>query len=128
MTARTFPLADVLTATTGCLVSPRGIEAMYDLLGFMTGDTLWTHQLPRAIEECKPHILAQHPDLAAVPVPAKFKNEAHVWEWVTEMEDKFGVSRELTPMPAEDHTRIHPVGELRMMVPAEKIIVVEGGE
>lgn len=127
-TTRTFALGDILSASTGYLVSPRGVEALYDVLGFMTGDTLWTHQLPRAADECKPHILAQHPDLAGVEVPAEFDGKAHVWRWLAEQVDRFGPERVLSPIPADDHTVIHPVDELRMMKPDAQIITVNVDE
>lgn len=122
---RTFDLGDVLSVTTGCLVSPRGIEAMYDLLGFMTAGPLWTHQLPRACEECAPDLLRQHPDLADVEVPDQFDGETHVWTWLAEQVLRFGEQREIAPLAAQDHTRIDPVAELRMMRPVAEVIVVE---
>lgn len=58
-----FHLGDVLSITTGVLVSFRSMEGIYDILNFMTGDDLFTHQLPRATDECKPHLLEQFPEL-----------------------------------------------------------------
>lgn len=62
---RDFHLGDVLSIATPFLMSPRGIEGVYDILGYMTGEPLWTHQLPRAGKECAPEILRQHPQLAS---------------------------------------------------------------
>lgn len=128
MSARTFDLGDVLSITTGRLVSPRHMDAIYDLLNFMTGDNLFTHQLPRASEECAPRILEQHPDLADVPVPEQFDDEAHVLRWLAEQIDRFGATRELRPLRPGDHTRIDPLVELRMMAPDKPVIVVEAPE
>jgi hypothetical protein len=122
---RTFDLGDVLSVTTGRLVSRRGVDAMYDLLGYMTGDTLWTHQLPRAWEECSPALLAQHPDLADVPVPDEFDGEEHVWRWLAEQVTRYGKSREVRPLDPADHTSIDPLAELRMMRPDLPVIAVE---
>ena len=66
MKTKKFHLGDVLSITTGRLVSPRHMDGVYDILNFMTGDNLFTHQLPRASDECKPHLLAQFPQLAEV--------------------------------------------------------------
>lgn len=68
-TTREFHLGDVLSITTGRLISPRGIEGVYDILRFMTGQDLFTHQLPRAMTEMKPRLLAQHPQH---PTSARF--------------------------------------------------------
>lgn len=58
-----FHLGDVLSMTTGRLLSPRGMEGIYDILGFMTGETLFTHQLPHASRKCSPHLEKQFPEL-----------------------------------------------------------------
>lgn len=124
--SRTFNLGDVLSVTTGYLVSPRGVDALYDVVNFMTGDNLFTHQLPRGMDEAKPHILAQHPDLASAAVPeGGWPDEASLWAWVAEQVDKFGSTRDLTPMPAEDHRFIDPLTELHMMAPGKPVIAIE---
>lgn len=64
--SRTFHLSDILSITTGRMVSTRHMEGIYDILNFMTHDNLSTHQLGRASNECKPALLAQHPQLAAI--------------------------------------------------------------
>jgi len=64
--SRDFDLGDILSITTGALVSPRHIDGVYDILDYMTGDQLFTHQLPRAATTCQGPLLAQHPQLADV--------------------------------------------------------------
>lgn len=125
MTTRSFHLGDILSVTTGCLVSPRHVAALYDLLGFMTDDTLFTHQLGRASDECKPELLRQHPDLADVQAPDEFRDEAHVWSWLAEQTDRFGMHRDVTPLKPEDHTSIDPMDEIRMVAPHMQVIEVE---
>ncbi len=66
MKIKKFHLGDVLSITTQRLVSPRHMVGVYDILNFMTGDNLFTHQLPRAANECKPYLLEQFPKLAEV--------------------------------------------------------------
>ena len=58
-----FSVSDVLSATTGRLVSDRHMEGIYEILNFLTGDNLFTHQLPRAMNECKPWLRSQFPAL-----------------------------------------------------------------
>lgn len=67
--SRDFDLSDVLSATTGRLLSMRHMDGIYDVLNYMTGDNLMTHQLPRAMDQVKPEILRQHPDLENVDPP-----------------------------------------------------------
>lgn len=124
MTARAFHLGDVLSVTTGRLVSNRHMDGIYDVLNWMTSDDLYTHQLPRAMDEAKPEVLRQHPDLADLPVPADFAGKADVEAWLAEQVARFGEYRDLTPLPAGDHAVIDPIAELRMMAPDKPIIVV----
>ena len=59
--SKQFHLGDVLSVTSDFLLSPRKIDGVYDILNYMTGDDLYTHQLPRASKECKPWLLRKHP-------------------------------------------------------------------
>jgi hypothetical protein len=122
---RYFHLGDILTITTGLLVSPRHVGGIYDILNFMTGDNLFTHQFPRAMDECQPVLLAQHPQLRAVQVPDEFDGKEHVDRWLASQVARFGETLPVMPLDPTDHTRIPPLTELGMMgVPAERIIPV----
>lgn len=125
MTSRSFHLGDILSITTGRLVSPRHIEAVYDLLNFMTGDNLFTHQLPRAMGECAEPLLRQHPDLAAVQPPEDFDGDEHVFAWLAEQVSIYGEHRDVEPLAPDDHTRIDPFSEIRRINPDAQIIAVE---
>ena len=59
-----FHISDILSITTGRLVSNRHIEGIYAILNHMTGDNLFTHQLPRATRECEPILAAAYPQLS----------------------------------------------------------------
>lgn len=61
---KAFHFSDVLSITTGRLVSTRHIEGVYDILNWMTQDDLFTHQLPRAMRECSPALVALYPELS----------------------------------------------------------------
>lgn len=62
-----FHIGDVLSITAGYQVSPREKDGIYDILNFMTSDDLFvSQQFPRALEECKPYLLEQHPQLKCV--------------------------------------------------------------
>jgi hypothetical protein len=125
---RDFHLGDILSVTTGRLVSPRHVDGVYDLLGFMVGEPLWTHQIPRVAEECAGPLLAKHPQLVDVQVPAQFDGKEHVLAWLEEQVAKYGEMFPVTPLPAKDHTSIDPLTELRMMCPEMKIVpvIIEG--
>jgi hypothetical protein len=122
----TFEVGDILTVMTGILVARSGVEAVYDLCNYMTGDNLMTHQLPRACDESGPALRAQFPDLAGITVPEFTGGAPEVFAWLDSVEAAHGKTREVTTLPDVDHTYIDPLAELRMMRPDLPIIVIDG--
>lgn len=118
---REFDLSDVLSATTGRLLSLRHMEGIYDVLNYMTGDNLMTHQLPRAMDQVKPEILRQHPDLDGVDPPQGL-NQFTLLEWLDAAKAEHGATRTLVPL--EDYEWQNPIEELADMVGPERIYVV----
>lgn len=60
---KSFHTLDILSITTGRLVSPDHMDGVYSILGWMTGRNLSTHELPPASDICKPHLLRCFPQL-----------------------------------------------------------------
>lgn len=122
MTARDFDLGDILSVTTGRLVSPRHMTGVYDILNFMTGDNLFTHQLPRASRECEPVLLLQHPQLKAIDAdPPGITDWA---AWLDEQKAIYGDTLPVEPCGPRVHERIDPLSELAEMVHPDRIITV----
>jgi hypothetical protein len=119
---RSFHIGDILSITSGKLVSPRHVEGIYDLLGWMTDEKPMTHQLPRLSEECAPALREQFPDLAAVDVPKGLNTEEKVLFWLGGLEAEYGTRREVAPLPPQDHTSIDSLVEIRMNYPNVRII------
>lgn len=119
-----FALGQVLSITTGNLLC--NIDGLYAILNHMTGDNLYTHQLPRACRECAPWLLRQHPQLADVNsddiTPENYQQQ------LAELELKYGKELPVSPIPADDHAQKDPVAELKNMVGEERVIVIEGDE
>lgn len=142
MDVKKFYLGDVLSVTTGRLLSPRGMDGVYDILNFMTGDNLFTHQLPRAVDECKPHLLRQHPELDSPEFQlalgelvlmldtesGKKQPEHLITGWLSKQFAVYGEQLEVAPIPPEAHQVRDPIEELAEMVGPEKVIVVEAPE
>jgi hypothetical protein len=128
MAAESFALGDVLSITTGRLVSRDHIDGVYRILNHMTGDDLYTHQLPRACDECAPVLLAQHPQLAAIEPPDEFTDATHVERWLAEQEVIYGEWLPVEPVAEGVHARIHPLEEACDMVGADKVFVVDARE
>ncbi|CPT67025.1 hypothetical protein D2E51_17810 [Mycobacteroides abscessus] len=119
---RMFGLGAILTVTTD-LMLVADIGDIYALLNYMTGDNLFTHQLPRAAGECKPALLAQHPQLADVDVPEMPDAEAYM-TYLANLEKVHGAELAVTPLAAGAHKHINPLTELADMMPGRPIITV----
>ena len=121
---KNFHLGDILSITTGTLISPRKMEGVYDILGYMTGESLYTHQLPRVAQEAEPVLLALHPQLADADLSGI---TAENWEErLLDLVQKFG---EMLPVPTlseNQHERIDPLSELIEKVHPDRIIAVSG--
>lgn len=59
-----FPLAEVLSVTTGRLLC--NVDRLYVILNHCTGDNLFTHVLPAAMDFARPKILRLFPLLGSV--------------------------------------------------------------
>ncbi len=110
---RQFHIGDILSITTGKLLSPRHVDGLYDILNFMTRDNLFTHQLGRASDECKPHLLRQHPQFA--DVTGEDITTENWREWLARMVERFGEQLPVTQIPQDDHERKNPLDELIAM-------------
>lgn len=115
---RSFHISDVLSVTSERLVSTRGMEGVYDILGWMTDSQPFTHQLPRINDEVKPFLVEQHPELSKLVIPDAPEGEHHTREsvdaWLETLYPTFGTEVVVTRIPAEAHTEIDPISELRM--------------
>ncbi len=123
-TPRAFHIGDILSVTTGIFVSPDGIGGLYDILNYMTGDDLYTHQLPRASQQCRPALLAQHPQLTGADMRGITPDNHR--ERLAEAVEKYGEMLPIRPLDTNDYTPIDPLTELASMTD-KPIIVVEGG-
>lgn len=123
MTGRDFHLGDILSVTTEHLVSPRHMNGVYDVLGYMTGDSLFSHQLPRAAAACAPALLAQHPQLADVTVPEDFGGEQGVRTWLADQVDVYGERLDVTPLSAWQHQ--NPMEELADRIGPDRVAVLD---
>ena len=119
---REFHIGDILSVTHERLVSPRHIEGVYDILNFMTGDSLFTHQLPRAGRECAPFLFEQHPALK--DVDATGIDGSNWSEWLDSQIAIFGETLPVQPLPDHAHEFIDPVSELAGKVHPSKIVVI----
>jgi hypothetical protein len=132
MTTKQFHLRTILTIATGRLLTKpqgerdNGIGDLYEILGWMTDDSPFTHQLGRFAEECKPWLLRWFPDLQAVG--------DSVVQQLDERSDKVGFEkliaaiipdeiRDVPKIPRDDHVVKNPIDELVEMRGTDEGIV-----
>ncbi len=116
-----FTTGEIISIGIGRLCCP--IDGVYRILNFLTGDNLFTHQLPRAMRTSQQWVRDQHPWLAQLE-PRGCTPET--WcTWLADVEDRFGQEHELTALPDGAWKRMDPVNEAISMVgdPAKVIVV-----
>jgi hypothetical protein len=117
---RNFDISDVLSVSTGQLVSARHMDGVYDILGFMTGDpSITTIGLAMVSEACKKEILRQHPQLTGLRYAGPRKPES-VDEWVLVQAEKFGRVLPIQPLPPNFQHRSSLQGDLEYVFKARK--------
>jgi hypothetical protein len=102
--ARTFPLADILSVTTGLMLTrrtPKPGAALDEIFEFMTGEKLAWWQAPRAADACTEAFTRQHPFLAELQPPKVQKTpigKAALLLWLTTAELKHGTQLTVKPL------------------------------
>jgi hypothetical protein len=117
-----FPTEQALSAVTGYLLCP--IDGVYAVLNWMTGEELYTHQLPRVGREAAPVLLAAHPELAAAYEEAGQIDRDNWKQWRDVWVARYGATISVPKMNHREHERIDPISELAEHIGPDKIIVV----
>src|SRR5882724_2028097 len=103
-----FHICDVLSVTTGILVSPRGMDGVYEILNWMTGESLYTHQLPRVCRKATPVLLAAYPELENAQGEAEMVTPANIDSFIAKMVAYYGETIAVPKLNADQHERIDP--------------------
>ena len=123
---KTFHVGDILSITTGVLVSPDRIAGVYSILNWLVDEDLMTHQLPRVSRECEGFLREQFPDLPTETPP--FDGEESVFAWLAVVVAAHGATREVPRLPKIDHTHIDPIQEIALLRPGMQVLVIEADE
>ena len=120
---REFPIADVLTVVTGkMLVEDFG--RVYEILNYMTGDDLYTHQLPDASTVCALELLHQYAALASVNYLARYITPENWSDKFADMKAMLGwETLAVAPLPEGVWRKHDPLADLVRMILPEKIII-----
>ncbi|RKD69019.1 hypothetical protein [Rhizobium sp. WW_1] len=121
---KSFPIDAVMSTITGVLVSENGIGCIYEMLNWMTGDSVFTHQIPRISREAVPVMLAIYPEMQAAIDEAKQVNGDNWREWLTTWRQRYGDEIAVPVMNIAEHERIDPLSELAEKVSPDRIITL----
>lgn len=114
MNTRKFHISDVLSITDVHLVSTRHMEGVYDILNFMTGQDLMTHQLPRAVGVCEPFLSEKFP-LLGPPTEELKGDQAAIDRYVAEQAKHYGEWLDVDDLPPGTYDVRNPLEELLRM-------------
>jgi len=133
---KTFTLETLLTVTTGRLLTDIG--DLYKILGWMTNDEPFTHQLPRFAEECKTWLYHWWPELGIAEASLvkldkwlsvdNTNGPEAIKMWKAElkmMQPELKNEYEVPQIHVGDHKRKNPADELVDMVGPDKVIKIE---
>ena len=123
---RAFPTRDVLSTITGRLMGDIG--GVYEVLNFMTGESVYTHQLPRLGREALPVVLAAHPELAQAVEESEQVTPENFLYWRGTWEARYGLTIAVPKFTADSHESIDPLSELAQYVHPDKIVIVDVGK
>lgn len=137
--SRKFHLGDVLSITHDRLVSPSRMDGVCSILNYMTGDNLFTHQLPRAAKQCKPELLRQHPRLSTPEVDFQIAKLAEMLQsesgksdaanlvagWLLTMTLEYGETLEVQPLRPADYESKNAAEELEALVGRGRVIAID---
>lgn len=129
MTTKDFSIGCVISVTSGKLLAE--FSEVHELIEWMAGEPVWTHQIPRVSEEATPHLTAQYPALADVVVPDGLDTWDKVRAFLAGISPVLGERLSVESLPTVDHTSIDPLSELGLMgVSPDRVIVanLEGDE
>lgn len=97
---KSFHIGDVLSITTGVLVSHDHIGGVYNILDWMTGETLMTHQLPRASRACKPVLTKAFLQLSEIIPPTYLGTDSDaIFKWLDMQGEQYGEWHEVPKLP-----------------------------
>lgn len=132
METREFSADVVVSVMAGVFVCGE-TKDLYNILNYLTGDNLFTHQLPRAFDECKPWLESRHADLLNSPEVAEVRALSQIEnDEQRAVEAKALHSRliakygniAVSPIPQDEHRHIDPIQEVCDLVGKDRVILV----
>jgi hypothetical protein len=122
MQTKEFATRDVLSTVTGMLMGDIG--GVYEVLSWMTGESVFTHQIPRISREAVPVMVAAHPLLQLAIDEAEQVTPENALQWRQTWEDRYGPTIAVPKFDPDTHESIDPISELAEKIHPDNIIQV----
>lgn len=119
---KNLPTEHVLSVVTGRLMG--AIGGVYEVLNWMTGESLFTHQLPRVGREATPVLLAAFPQFQSAVDEAEQVNTENWQEWRTKWLERFGEYTAVPKLSNDQHERIDPFSEAAEHFPPDRLMII----
>ncbi len=111
---KNFDLGTVLSLTTSRMFSE--LDKIQEALEYVTGGSIWTHQIPRALGQVAPYILSIYPQLEGIGMDEPINSKEEAIAFVNSQKEIFGDSLPLSPMSKTDgYDHVDPLEELDEM-------------
>ena len=105
-----FDLGAILNITTKRLFT--SMEDVYEVLNYLTGDSIYTHQLSRVMPIAKAYVLSLHPELTGVGDTVEINSFDDAKAFIKEQKKVFGNKLPLSPMGKTDgYSYVDPIEE-----------------
>jgi hypothetical protein len=121
---RLVHIGDILSITSGRLVSREGFSSVHCALTYMAGEDVYVHQVVRVMDEARPVLLERYPLLADV-VPPDDIDETTVGDWLNAQSRLYGEFLELPRISRGQHKNINPVSEALEQKNADAVAVLK---
>lgn len=116
---RKFKISQVLSHYTGYLMCELG--ELYEIANFLSQDSLFTHQLPRASRDAQPWMLESLPWLNGITLeevtPENYAQHLQFYS------DTFGAYHDLSPIPHAAEFHRNPIAEADELIPGGVIVL-----
>lgn len=109
MNAKSFPVPVIVSATHRHLLCDSGFSSVHELIEWVCGEPVWTHQIPRVFESVRDGVFRQHPQLRIFSSGGC--DETNWQKYRDEAIRLFGESLKIEHGSAAGYEPIHPLDE-----------------
>jgi hypothetical protein len=107
---KVFDLGAILNITTCRLLT--NMDDIYEVLNYLTGDSIYTHQIPRVIKVARSYVLSLYPELNGIDNDVVINSFEDAKIFIDEQKQVFGEKLPLMPMSkADGYSYVDPIIE-----------------